>query len=222
MPPDQSTTRWTPPRARRRDRGRELAREPRQPRAERERLDAAAGAPGGVQVEEQRARVGSIEPETSRIRTSLRGARTRLRNARVERVAAGRERPADEAAHVEHVPSGSRAQAARAPPRPVRAIARISRARAGELLGLIAAKSRVRRAPRRSSRRPRLAALELGPGAGRGARGAGRPRRRLSPRGGGSPRRAGTRHRRRGRRPRGPRAARRASAGASSRRRRGG
>ena len=64
--------------------GAELRRQPGQPRAERERLDAASRAARRVQVEQQRPRVRLHRSGDVESTTSLRGAVLRLRNVRAD------------------------------------------------------------------------------------------------------------------------------------------
>ena len=165
----------------------ELRRDPRQPRAERERLDPAPRAARRVQVEQQRPRVrlhraGDVEDQHELPRSVGPAAERAL-----DRVAAGRERRAHEPAHVERVPASSRgAGVACAAAAARRAIAWISfRARANSS-GVIAAKSlRPQELLLAPGAEPRLAAVDLRAGARRRAlaalavAAAARPRREL-------------------------------------------
>ena len=121
--------------------GRELRREPRQPRAEGERLDTSARADGRVQEEEQRARVGVHRAGHVAEHDEL--ARHVLARAigPVDGVAAGAQRAADEPPHVEHVAArvGRRRREARSGL--VRAIVGISRRTRRYSSGVISAKS---------------------------------------------------------------------------------
>ena len=97
----------------------ELGRQPREPRAERERLHAGARPDGGVEEQHERARVGvhragDVAEDDELARHLLAGA-----VRAVDGVAAGAERLADELAHVEAVAARVGAAAARGAQRPL-------------------------------------------------------------------------------------------------------
>ena len=97
----------------------ELGRQPRQPRAERERLHAGPGADGRVQEQDERAgvgvhRAGHVAEHDELARHDLAGA-----VGPVDGVAAGAERVADQPRMSSRSPRGSAAAAARGAQRPV-------------------------------------------------------------------------------------------------------
>ncbi len=197
----------------------ELRGHPGQPGPERERLDAPAGAPRRVQVEEERPRVRRHRARDVEDQDELARRLHAPAEGPLERLAAGRERCAHEPTDVERAAAGVRPQPARAPSRPRSGDRLDQLARALELLGghareVAVAQELVRRPPGR---------LEPVPGA-LGAR-AGRdpPVRPVAaertPPASARPPPAGTRRGTPGRTSRGPRRARQASGGASSRRR---
>ena len=238
VPPAQSgTARAARASARSGSRPAQVRRQPRQARAERERLDVAAAPRTAACRNITMARAyGSIEPETSTRKTSLRGTSLGSRQAALDRHAAGAHRLRAACAAGRTSPPGrgrSRRERRRGAARASRSISARSRP---QLVGLIVGEVAVAqqlvgattapRSPARRSSSVGVAVAHLAPSAGR-ADAAARPslaRRQLDA--GPSPcaaRGARSQKRREGarRRPRCRRAARRSCSAARSRPRRG-
>ena len=113
----------------------QLGRQPCQPRAEREHLDAATASDDRVQVEQQRARVGLHRARHVAQHDELARGLGPAAKAPRDGVAARGDRGARQPAHVEDAPAPVRAQAVRAPRGPVRRHLGDQRPRGGELRG---------------------------------------------------------------------------------------